>query len=389
MDVKNRKILMASYHCWTSPIQVGSHQLAREFVKMGHEVAFISDPFSPFHFMPGMSHSLSTRLKLYLSGGQRYLGGKLWAYVPAAPLTPHNKPFLRSRWVARNWWKNTFPSVIQKAVKNGFGEVDLIYLESVYQYFWLGKIRHRRSVYRMTDHPEGYQKMATDSVRSLIRDMYLTVSAVAYTAKGLEPFVRSLQPYRHFYLPNGVQFDHFAGDRSGPPPEYAAIPGPRVVYAGSMEDWFDFDLVREAARSYPSFSFVLIGPEQEAVKRLSDIPNVHLLGPKRYEELPSYLRHAHVGIIPNNVWDRPELIHYMNPLKLYQYLACGLPVVASKTRELVSLKSPALLAPDRQAFIRLLGKAIEERRNVREALSFARGRDWSRMARVLLEGAGR
>ena len=375
---------MASYHSWNSPIQVGSHQLAREFVKMGYEVAFISDPISPFHMLPGASHSLSSRLQLHLSGGQRDLNDKLWAYVPAAPLTPTNKPLLSSRWVAQNWWKMTFPSAVSHAIKNGFGEVDLVYIESVYQYFWLGKIRHHRSVYRMTDHPEGYQKMGTDSVRSLIRGLALSVSEVVYTAQGLKPLVQSLQPNRHFYLPNGVQFGHFAKDQSDMPSEYKNIPGPRIVYAGSMEDWFDFNLVREAALNHPSYSFILIGPENHARQRLGGVKNIHILGPRKYEHLPPYLRHANVGIIPNNVWERPELIHYMNPLKLYQYLACGLPVVASSTRELKSLKSPALLAQDHPAFIRLLKKAVRQPENSKAAVQYAHKRDWAYAAKKLL-----
>ncbi len=377
---------MASYHSWNSPIQVGSHQLAREFVKIGYEVAFVSDPISPFHLLPGASHSLSSRLQLYLSGGQRDLNGKLWAYVPAAPLTPTNRTLLRSRWVARNWWKTAFPSVVVQAFKNGFGEVDLVYIESVYQYFWLGKIRHQRSVYRMTDHPEGYQKMGTDSVRSLIRGLALSVSEVVYTAQGLKPLVQSLQPTRHFFLPNGVQFNHFAEDKTDVPFEYKNMTGPRIVYAGSMEDWFDFGLVKEAAMKHPSFSFILIGPENHARQRLGGIKNIHILGPRKYENLPPYLRHADVGIIPNNVWERPELIHYMNPLKLYQYLACGLPVVASSTRELRSLKSPALLAQDRPAFIRLLEKAVGLPGNSRVAMNYARQKDWANAAKKLLGG---
>jgi len=382
--VANQKILMASYHNWNSPIQVGSHQLAREFVKMGFEVAFISDPLSLLHLWPGASHSLKERLDLYLSGGRRDLGGKLWAYTPAAPLTPYNKPFLKGRWLARNWWKSSFPFVVDQAIKNGFGGVDLLYIESVYQGFWLEKIRHCRSVYRLTDNPEGYSKTATDSVRSLIRNLSLSVSALAYTAKGLEPFVKSLQPNHYFHLPNGVQYKHFAGNAAEPPTEYGNIPRPRVVYAGTMEDWFDFGLVQESALRHPSYSFVLIGPEKHARTRLADLKNIHFLGPRKYENLPPYLRHADVGIIPNNVWERPELIHYMNPLKLYQYLACGLPVVASSTRELRSLKSPTLLAQDRPAFIRLLEKAVSLPGNSRVAMKYARGKDWAKAAKKLL-----
>jgi glycosyltransferase involved in cell wall biosynthesis len=153
-----------------------------------------------------------------------------------------------------------------------------------------------------------------------------------------------------------------------------------------MEDWFDFDLIRESALRYPLFSFVLIGPKREAVKRLSGISNVHLLGSRDYASLPAYLRHADVGIIPNNVWDRPQLIHYMNPLKLYQYFACGLPVVASTSQELKDLKSPALLAENRKDFIRLLGKAVKLPKNSKVAFQYARRRDWSHAAGKLLRG---
>ena len=92
--MRPKRLLMASANYWRSPFQVGSHHLARGFVRAGWEVAFVSDPISPWHLFGGQLKDLRERYELYRGNGVTDCDGHLWAYVPGALLTPHNKPCL-------------------------------------------------------------------------------------------------------------------------------------------------------------------------------------------------------------------------------------------------------------------------------------------------------
>ena len=73
----NKKVLILAANHWTSPSQVGTHSIAKEFVKSGWDVAFISDPISPFHFLKRNKSLITQRLEIYKSGGQKYLSDRL------------------------------------------------------------------------------------------------------------------------------------------------------------------------------------------------------------------------------------------------------------------------------------------------------------------------
>lgn len=372
----SKKILMACSNAWTSIFQVGSHHLAREFLKMGYEIAFISDPISPLHLLGG--NSLKERFRLYRSGGIRE--DRLWAYVPAALLPPQNKPLLRSEWVHRHWHQLTIPSVVKKVQKQGFGRVDILYLDTAMQSFWLKNIRARKTVYRMADLTAGFKK-STPALLKLEQELIQKVDLVVCTAKTLMENLKGKASARIEHLPNGVPFAHFAGT-SKLPIEYQTIPKPIAIYVGAIDDWFDFALIQKLAHEMPQVSFVLIGPVKK--NGLQRSKNIYLLGPRPYSEIPSYLQFASVGLIPFDIQNHPDLIHNVNPLKLYEYMASGLPVVATRWRELENIASPALLCSSFEEFKDSLCRALEER-NAAAMRNFAEKLDWSHQSQQLID----
>lgn len=374
--VKRPKLLMACANYWGSPFQVGSHHLAQGFVKAGWEVAFVSDPISPFHLAEGISPELKERFRAYLQGGVSDLEGRLWAYMPATFLSPHNKPILRSEWVHRHWWSLSRPNVVRVVKAHGFGEVDLLYFDSVNQNFWLSQIVYKRSVFRLADSNAGFRKF-TPAMKALEKELATSVDAVAYAAKNLRSHVEQLNPKRSLHIPNGVDFAHFARPSPGVPPDLAGIPRPIAVYVGAMEAWFDFRLIEATAAALPEVSFVLIGPDHLARRRLAAAPNLHLLGRRPYGELPRYLHHADVGLIPFDVNGHAELVHSVNPLKLYEYLAAGLPVVATEWAELASLGSPAELVGTEENFIEAIRRVVTQPVNRDRLRSYAAQAEWS------------
>ncbi|MEC0239710.1 glycosyltransferase [Paenibacillus dokdonensis] len=132
-------------------------------------------------------------------------------------------------------------------------------------------------------------------------------------------------------LRNAADVAHFSS-QAIPAPELDSIQGPVIGYYGAISDWFDIRLVEKLAAKRPEWTFILIGHtfgcDTSTVEKL---PNVLLLGEKPYTELPSYLQQFDVAIIP---FLQNELTRATNPVKLYEYLSAGKPVVSTYLPEL-------------------------------------------------------
>ncbi|MFL6273942.1 MAG: glycosyltransferase [Blastocatellia bacterium] len=142
------------------------------------------------------------------------------------------------------------------------------------------------------------------------------------------------------YLPNAVDYEHFVGDQNPLPrdPQMAALvtrQKPVAGYVGALAEWFDYELLDEVAARRPDWQFVLIGPTldmslRERGRKLLARANVAYLGPRRYADLPAYLRQFDVAMIPFVIND---ITQATSPLKLYEYWAAGKPVVTTPLLE--------------------------------------------------------
>jgi glycosyltransferase involved in cell wall biosynthesis len=383
MEQKRKKILMACNNDWNSPFQVGSHHLAKGFLNAGYDVAFLSEPVSPFHFLAGDGDILKKRFNNYFAGGEYYYNNHLWAYVPGALLTPHNKPLLRLQLVSHFWNRMTLPNINHMLKKNNFDDVDIIYFDSINFNFLLKCIKYNKSILRISDNLSSFKKY-TEAMRLAELKLAQSVDLVIYSASNLKKYIADLGAKKSIFFANGVDFKHFINGSRKLPEEYKSITKPIVIYIGAMDVWFDFDLINYLAEKLSSVSFVLIGPVELARKKLNKLPNIYLLGSKKYQEIPKYLYNADVGIIPFNIKEYAKLINYINPLKLYEYMACGLPVVSVTWEELAILKSPALLCNNYEDFSKGVESSLSENINKKILIDFASNYDWGSKINTLL-----
>jgi GT2 family glycosyltransferase len=158
------------------------------------------------------------------------------------------------------------------------------------------------------------------------------------------------------WLPNGADFDHFNRPVDGQ--VLATLPRPVIGYYGAIMEWFDAEMVDEAATACPDWSFVLIGnvdtPSVEPLRRLK---NVHFLGEQPYAQLPAYLQQFDVCLIP---FKSTPIIQATNPVKFYEYLSAGKPVVSTPLPELTCYQDLFYAARDGQEMVSQIKKALCE-----------------------------
>jgi hypothetical protein len=200
---------------------------------------------------------------------------------------------------------------------------------------------------------------------------------------------RLLNPRTHL-VPNAGDYAHFvrATDRSIAAPEVAGLRPPVIGFAGNfLASKVDFGLLDEVARSRPDWTLLLIGPSaretQAALERLARLPNVLWLGPKPYAELPRFVAVFDVGLIPyvSNAYTRSCF-----PLKLYEYLAAGKPVVASGLPELEGMEPDVVLASGPGAFVQAIEQALTQRGEAEKArrMRIASANTWETRTERLL-----
>ena len=144
----------------------------------------------------------------------------------------------------------------------------------------------------------------------------------------------SRQTTRAHRFPAGVNFDQFSrvAERHDPgPADLAALPRPIAGYVGALHVWLDQQLVADLARRMPDVTFALVGPTHSDTATLTACPNVHLLGAKAHEDVPRYIKGFDVGLVP---YRDSEYTASVYPVKLNEYLAMGVPVVASDLAEI-------------------------------------------------------
>ena len=286
----------------------------------------------------------------------------------------------------RNWSRTSVPNVVDWAFRHSPRPPDLVYLDSVVQGFWLDTFPGARSVLRVGDRMAAFDGFSKE-MGALQVDLARRVDLVIYSAADLANDVRLMHPKRVAHIPNGVDVQHFSSSYGPRPPDIGSVPRPIAIYVGAMDVWFDFEIVDALADALPDVSFVLIGPDELARRRLRNRRNVHLLGTRPYRDIPAYLHHADVGLIPFDVRGHAELVAGIHPLKLYEYFAAGLPVVATEWTELVAMKSPAILCRTIDEHVKGVRQALDNGTDVDRLRAYANTADWKERLATLLSAA--
>lgn len=154
---------------------------------------------------------------------------------------------------------------------------------------------------------------------------------------------------------HGVDLEHFSKswkEKQSTPSELAGLKKPVIGFWGELNESVDYSLLKSLALAKPDWSFVLIGGSNYAgstrLPIIKNIGNIHMLGPKPYSKLPQYAASFDVAILPKS---KSELALNMNPLKLREYLAAGVPVVSTPLPEVLPYGDVVKFADNIQEYI--------------------------------------
>jgi glycosyltransferase involved in cell wall biosynthesis len=190
---------------------------------------------------------------------------------------------------------------------------------------------------------------------------------------------RLSQPQKPVYLlPNAANYQHFeqAAEVLKKPIDFPTTQKPVLGYIGNISPLrFDFELVKNLARELEDYEIVLIGKHQGA-EALAAFENIHLLGPKGYNQLPQYLSYFDCCMIP---FQHNQLTKSIYPLKINEYLAAGKAVVSTRFSEDVEAFGSAIeLADDASSFARAVRNSVKNKsaEEIEKRQKLARENSW-------------
>jgi GT2 family glycosyltransferase/glycosyltransferase involved in cell wall biosynthesis len=242
-----------------------------------------------------------------------------------------------------------------------------------------------RVVYDCMDYHAGFDNTAqaheATELKMLVQSD-LTVVTSDFLADFVKPSARRVALIR-----NAAEFAHF-NKAASQVQKTDASPKSVIGYYGAIAEWFDGGLIRLLAEKFPDCEIQLVGDDSAGVgKSLADLPNVHFYGEKPYAELPQWLAGFDVCLIPFKV---NALTLATNPVKVYEYLSAGKPVVSTALPELKQFGDLVYCASDAQGFLGHIKTALNERNQYGAAemrqlrIEFVREQTWQKRATALV-----
>jgi glycosyltransferase involved in cell wall biosynthesis len=328
MVFQDDSILVISNDAWDTPKRV-RHKMPLTWAREGNRVLWMEKPPFPPEYRdpPG-------RLRRALKGELRQVTERLWVGSPPPAIpTQHRGGWLGN--TARALHRPFFVRRIRHFLHDlGLDPDWLVLFGQAERWDLLSDVPHRWSIYYCHDLFERGRAPA-QAVREEER-CCRRVDVVFTTSEHLRQRLVRWNP-RTYAIPHAVDLDWWGRNWERTPPEYAGIRRPRLVYTGVIDPKMDLGLVDRVASLRPEWQVVFVGPATAEMSGNRDLAkvgkdaNVHLLGSRPVEALPGFLAGADILILPYGRGAMQEAIGL--PLKFYEYLISGKPVLATPFTE--------------------------------------------------------
>ena len=311
----------------------------------------------------------------------RCVPGFVMQLDPASPARIFGDFDLRLRLLARYLDRHSLADIILWVYHPGYGDKAL-------------ELPHRLAVYDCVDDYAEFPmyRGSPEWLRSREERLCRGADVVFATSESLFEAKRRFNPDNTYLVHNVGDASHFRRADSAAteiPEELARLPKPVIGFVGAVSPYkLNFEWIAALARAKPDHSVVLVGPvgvgeEGATLDGIAGIPNVHLLGHKSYESLPGYVRGFDVAVIP---YVRNRYTESCFPIKFFEFLASGKPVVISDLPALSAYFDAVRVARTADEFVSCCERALSEPdagKARRIELSFEN--DWSSRISKLME----
>lgn len=288
---------------------------------------------------------------------------------------------LRARLLARYLRRRGIEDAILWVYHPGYGSV-------------VERIPRKLLVYDCVDEYAAFPEYRTDASWLIERERKLCKAAdlVFTSSQPLHEAKRALNPTSTFLVHNVGDAEHFGRAMAADtevPADIAELPRPIVGFIGAVSDYkLDVDWLMALAERHPSWSIVLVGTvvaqdPSAFVGRLGRLPNVFLLGHRSYDTLPGYAKGMNLAVIPYQTNDYTRGVF---PIKFFELLATGRPVVTSNLPALAPYASLVRVATDADSFVSACEQVLADPdTNRQQRIEAARGNTWQTRVHRLME----
>lgn len=376
-------VVLFSTADWDNPFWTNKQHVAAVLEGLGHRVLYVDSVGLRRPAMTGSDMRRAARRVWKALRGPRRVRPRLWVWSPVCvPLQGSD--------LVRAMNRRMLDAMLGRHMRRVGMRGDILWTYNPLSTRLLDLSRFRTIVYHCVDDIAAQPGMPAAIIEEAEVELFEAATIVFATSPKLAERARAHSANVH-YLPNVADFGHFslALDPATPvPADLDAIPRPRLGFVGAIARYkMDFDLVLEVARRRPDWSIVLIGKAGEGdpwtdTRPLAEAPNVHLMGPRPYGELPGYLKGMDVAILPSAVNAYTEA---MFPMKFFEYLAAGRPVVGVELPALLPFRGVVALARSADDFVAAVeGALADPERELDERLRVARMHTYEARTKAML-----
>jgi glycosyltransferase involved in cell wall biosynthesis len=384
---ESRDVLLFSTADWDAAYWTNKQHTARHLAALGFRVLYVESPGlrTPTANARDIGRMLR-RLKRGLTAGRKVESG-IWVLSPLVIPFKHHLPLMRT--INQGWLRRQVMGFMNR---QGFSR-PIVWTYHPFVLETVQGLDYSKLVYHNVDDLAAIPGVDAVAFRAEEERLLNRADAVFTTSEALRDKCAAINPHTH-YMPNVTDVDHFGRARQpgNVPDDLAAIPEPRIGFVGVLSDFkVDFALVLEVVRTRPDWNWVFIGEEREGqasplVKELRGRANAHFLGHKPYEILPEYLRGIAVGTLPNLI---NEYTRSMFPMKYYEYLAAGIPVVTTPLEFARRHGQGLEVGTNAQTFAQAIERQLARGRLTdAEALDFVGDNTWKHRTVKMLECIG-
>lgn len=354
-------ITLVSTADWDYPFWTNKQHVATSLVNLGCRVLYID---SLGLRSPRLDKSdLSRIAKRFLRAlrGPRLIRENLWVCSPILIPAAHNRLIIKlNEWILRL-------QIYNCRLRLKFHKHILwTYNPALLDYIDKPKAQYEQLVYHCVDNISAQPCIDSYYLEKKEKQLCLQADAIFVTSQALYDKTISFNENSFFY-PNVADVTHFSQARSPsfahPPLEIQGLMGrPIIGFVGAISAYkINFRLISKLAQSRPGYHFLFIGKIGEGdhltdVSCLSGFSNIHFIGPKPYDELPLYLHFTDIALLPCLINDYTT---HMFPMKFFEYVAAGVPIVSTNLPSLHEVSHYAHLCVDEDEFLTTIDKILD------------------------------